>query len=197
MVGRGPRSAIERAESGNSRPTVVRACALLDRLASRIAPHRYSDTRDIARAQEPSSFSLLPQERGCLCPYDIRGSTELKHHQPFFIFCPARPLLNPPHAQYLLSLNEKGWKSPADRACCPARWWHNRHTRPLCFRCGGRHMSVWDREHRAGCRRWRISFACGPPCACLEASYCGGSICSYTACRTMVVQRSQRVSQQF
>src|SRR5262245_21242678 len=30
MVGRGPRSAIERAEIGNSRPTVVRACALLD-----------------------------------------------------------------------------------------------------------------------------------------------------------------------
>ena len=34
MVGRGPRFAIERAESGNSRPTVVRACALLDRRAS-------------------------------------------------------------------------------------------------------------------------------------------------------------------
>ena len=30
MVGRGPRFAIERAEIGNSRPTVVRACALLD-----------------------------------------------------------------------------------------------------------------------------------------------------------------------
>src|SRR5215510_7104315 len=30
MAGRGPRSAIERAEIGNSRPTVVRACALLD-----------------------------------------------------------------------------------------------------------------------------------------------------------------------
>jgi len=30
MVGLGPRSAIERAEIGNSRPTVVRACALLD-----------------------------------------------------------------------------------------------------------------------------------------------------------------------
>jgi hypothetical protein len=33
MAGRGPRSAIERAEIGNSRPTVVRACALLDRAA--------------------------------------------------------------------------------------------------------------------------------------------------------------------
>jgi len=32
MVGLGPRSAIERAEIGNSRPTVVRACALLDLL---------------------------------------------------------------------------------------------------------------------------------------------------------------------
>ena len=31
MAGLGTRSAIERAESGNSRPTVVRACALLDR----------------------------------------------------------------------------------------------------------------------------------------------------------------------
>jgi len=31
----GPRSAIERAEIGNSRPTVVRACALLDRAGSR------------------------------------------------------------------------------------------------------------------------------------------------------------------
>jgi hypothetical protein len=31
MAGLGPRSAIERAEIGNSRPTVVRACALLDR----------------------------------------------------------------------------------------------------------------------------------------------------------------------
>jgi len=30
MVGLGPRSAIERVEIGNSRPTVVRACALLD-----------------------------------------------------------------------------------------------------------------------------------------------------------------------
>jgi hypothetical protein len=30
MAGLGPRSAIERAEIGNSRPTVVRACALLD-----------------------------------------------------------------------------------------------------------------------------------------------------------------------
>src|SRR5437867_13450815 len=30
MVGLGPRFAIERAEIGNSRPTVVRACALLD-----------------------------------------------------------------------------------------------------------------------------------------------------------------------
>jgi hypothetical protein len=34
MAGLGPRSAIERAEIGNSRPTVVRACALLDRAAS-------------------------------------------------------------------------------------------------------------------------------------------------------------------
>jgi hypothetical protein len=33
MVGLGPRFAIERAEIGNSRPTVVRACALLDRYA--------------------------------------------------------------------------------------------------------------------------------------------------------------------
>jgi hypothetical protein len=33
MAGRGPRSAIERAEIGNSRSTVVRACALLDRMA--------------------------------------------------------------------------------------------------------------------------------------------------------------------
>jgi len=31
MAGRGPRSAIARAESGHSRPTVVRACALRDR----------------------------------------------------------------------------------------------------------------------------------------------------------------------
>jgi hypothetical protein len=31
MVGLGPRFAIERAEIGNSQPTVVRACALLDR----------------------------------------------------------------------------------------------------------------------------------------------------------------------
>jgi hypothetical protein len=30
MAGLGPRSAIERAEIGNSRPTAVRACALLD-----------------------------------------------------------------------------------------------------------------------------------------------------------------------
>jgi hypothetical protein len=35
MVGLGPRSAIERAEIGNSRPTVVRACALLDRFKYR------------------------------------------------------------------------------------------------------------------------------------------------------------------
>jgi len=33
MVGLGPRSAIERAEIGNSQPTVVRACALLDLLS--------------------------------------------------------------------------------------------------------------------------------------------------------------------
>jgi hypothetical protein len=32
MAGLGPRSAIERTEIGNSRPTVVRACALLDRV---------------------------------------------------------------------------------------------------------------------------------------------------------------------
>ena len=36
MAGRGPRSAIERAEIGNSRPTVVRACALLDPFASEL-----------------------------------------------------------------------------------------------------------------------------------------------------------------
>src|SRR5205807_982303 len=30
MAGRGPRSAIARVESGNARPTVVRACALRD-----------------------------------------------------------------------------------------------------------------------------------------------------------------------
>src|SRR5262249_11735064 len=34
MAGLGPRSAIERAEIGNSRPTVVRACALLDPVVS-------------------------------------------------------------------------------------------------------------------------------------------------------------------
>jgi hypothetical protein len=45
-----------------------------------MAPHRYADTGDIARAQAPSSFSLLPQKLWCLCPYDIRRSTELKHH---------------------------------------------------------------------------------------------------------------------
>jgi hypothetical protein len=49
MAGRGPRSAIERAEIGNSRPTVVRACALLDHFAT-----------------EPST---LP---GCVCPLGSR-----------------------------------------------------------------------------------------------------------------------------
>ena len=39
MAGLGPRSAIERAESGNSRPTVVRACALLDHPSSSTVDH--------------------------------------------------------------------------------------------------------------------------------------------------------------
>ena len=52
MVGRGPRFAIDRAESGNSRPTVVRACALLDRRAStrearqHCVRHSVSDVED-------------------------------------------------------------------------------------------------------------------------------------------------------
>lgn len=42
MAGLGTRSAIERAEIGNSRPTVVRACALLDR---RLSPSEAVEAR--------------------------------------------------------------------------------------------------------------------------------------------------------
>ena len=40
MVGLGPRFAIERAEIGNSQPTVVRACALLDHQYGCVTLHR-------------------------------------------------------------------------------------------------------------------------------------------------------------
>src|SRR5262249_1806739 len=76
MVGRGPRSAIERAEIGNSRPTVVRACALLD----------LSDGLCLTRGMEKARAGLLrggkttltfrctsqerppPQGGGSVCP---------------------------------------------------------------------------------------------------------------------------------
>jgi hypothetical protein len=38
------------------------------------------DTGDIARAQAPLSFRLRLQTLWWMCPHDIRGSTELKHH---------------------------------------------------------------------------------------------------------------------
>jgi hypothetical protein len=38
MDGLGPRFAIERAKIGNSRPTVARACALLDLLSQHTTP---------------------------------------------------------------------------------------------------------------------------------------------------------------
>jgi hypothetical protein len=37
---------------------------------------RVLELQDIARGQAPCSFSLLLQELWCVCPHDIRGSTE-------------------------------------------------------------------------------------------------------------------------
>jgi hypothetical protein len=64
MAGRGPRSALERAEIGNSRPTVVRSCALLD-LTDRHSRSRPNSRHD---SGEISALRPLPgaQETGAV-----------------------------------------------------------------------------------------------------------------------------------
>src|SRR6266481_2252305 len=56
--------------------------------------------------------------------------------KPLSLCCP----VNPPHALYLLNLNERGWNATTDRGCFAAHSWHNRHTRRRCFRWSDRRM---------------------------------------------------------
>src|SRR5262245_42992104 len=62
MVGLGPRSAIERAEIGNSRPTVVRACALLDqqRRQMRAQPHHLEQ---LGNGQDLGNIEIIPPDK--------------------------------------------------------------------------------------------------------------------------------------
>jgi len=77
--------------------------------------------------------------------------------KPLSLCCP----VNPPHVQYHLNLNERGWNAATDRACFAAHSWHNRHTRRQCFRWSDRRMPDSDRGDQGQCHRERISLAEG------------------------------------
>jgi hypothetical protein len=96
MVGLGTRSAIERAEIGNSRPKAVRASALPDRrLRTSLARSRLGAVRPGARAMpgdraEHQIDNTLSSARGRLCQLAVKGrqrlaaslQTHLAQHHP-------------------------------------------------------------------------------------------------------------------
>ena len=67
MVGRGPHFAIDRAESGNSRPTVVRACALVDRRASTRWARQHCVRHGVSSVEDaPHCAPRGAQDKECL-----------------------------------------------------------------------------------------------------------------------------------
>src|SRR5262245_9081852 len=73
MVGLGPRSAIERAEIGNSRPTVVRACALLDQNSRELSVNMSYNKYPPAK---PEGLRLLAPQRGLTAIAKSKPKTE-------------------------------------------------------------------------------------------------------------------------
>jgi hypothetical protein len=70
MAGRGPRSAIERAEIGHSRPTGVRACALLDLLFALLSLYAVQSQPGVRRRLESHEIS---SHRHRTAPPGIKG----------------------------------------------------------------------------------------------------------------------------
>jgi len=70
MDGLGPRFAIERAQTGNSRPTVVRACALLDGVGHQVGRGSTGHRRNPYARRKAAAFHRWhePDDARASCP---------------------------------------------------------------------------------------------------------------------------------